>query len=191
MLGRRHCDERHRRLSAWDSRRSKEGKLRPGDQSLGGTEPQQRLMDEHADEIRLVNYQMEAQPFLLSCEAQTEDQKTSARYGSGDRKLQLFVHGHRGSLSLSISELFLQTAMHQIAIACLPISFELLRIIAGFMSRWFRTFLITKKNKVAANALCGCHPPQHQYSLFGRQNPGATISFPGLESWTSSTSVSA
>lgn len=101
-------------------------------------------MDEHADGTRLVNYQMEAQPILLSCEAQTEDQKTSARYGSGDRKLQLFMHGHRGSLSLSISELR-QIAMNQIAVTCLSSSFELLGITAGFTSRYSGPLLITEK----------------------------------------------
>ena len=101
-------------------------------------------MDEHADGTRLVNYQMEAQPILLSCEAQTEDQKTSARYGSGDRKLQLFMHGHRGSLSLSISEL-LRIAMNENAIACLSSSLELLGITADFMSRCSGFLLITKK----------------------------------------------
>ncbi|KAH8630237.1 hypothetical protein IG631_14814 [Alternaria alternata] len=46
---------------------------------------------------------MEVQPILLSREAQTEDQNAAMRYGSGTRKLQLFVHGHRGCSSRFLS----------------------------------------------------------------------------------------
>jgi hypothetical protein len=123
VLGRRHCDKRHRRLSAWDSRRGREGELRPGDQSLGRTEPQQRLRDEHADGTHLVNYQMEAQPPLLSREAQTEGQKTSATYGSGDRKAPTFCARTPRQLASACNSDLVQIALNHHTSASMHLSF--------------------------------------------------------------------
>jgi hypothetical protein len=88
VLGRRHGDERHRRL---DSRRKRKGELQSGTR----TEPQQQSMDEHADSNYPVSYQMKVQPTLPSREiAQAEDQKYGhAAAGAEAGSLQTSVHG--------------------------------------------------------------------------------------------------
>jgi hypothetical protein len=49
--GRRHCDQRHRRLSAWDRRRNRQVGVQSGSYTRGWGEPQQRSSVEHPGSI--------------------------------------------------------------------------------------------------------------------------------------------
>lgn len=51
MLEGRHCDQRHRRLSAWDRRRKGKGKIQSETKSTGRVGLQQRPVEEHAGSI--------------------------------------------------------------------------------------------------------------------------------------------